>query len=120
VATGRRHAAVVSNCGDLEAAAVRAGLESGDLVHPLPYCPEFYSGEFKSKVADMKNSVKDRMNAQASCAGQFIANHLGDFKGKWLHIDIAGPTMIGGLGTGYGVALMIQLFNQGLPREIQD
>jgi probable aminopeptidase NPEPL1 len=118
VATGRRHAAVVSNCEDLEAAAVRAGKECGDLVHALPYCPEFYSGEFKSNVADMKNSVKDRMNAQTSCAGQFIADHLGDFEGKWLHVDIAGPAMLGGRGTGYGVALLVHLFNQGLPEEL--
>jgi len=66
----------------------------------------------------MKNSVKDRMNAQTSCAGQFIANHLGDFKGKWLHVDLAGPTMILGRATGYGVALMVHLFNQGLPEEL--
>ena len=32
--------------------------------------------EFKSSVADMKNSVKDRMNAQASCAGLFVESHL--------------------------------------------
>jgi hypothetical protein len=28
------------------------------------------------QVADMKNSVADRSNAQASCAGQFIGNHI--------------------------------------------
>jgi probable aminopeptidase NPEPL1 len=37
-------------------------------VHPLPYCPEFFLDEFKSKVADMKNSVKDRANAQSRLA----------------------------------------------------
>lgn len=60
----------------METAAVSAGRRSGDLVHPLPYAPEFFSKEFSSKIADMRNSVKDRSNAQASCAGQFIANHL--------------------------------------------
>ena len=114
VATGKRHAAVVTNDEDVELAAVAAGKLSGDLVHPLPYCPEFYRKEFKSQVgdrprggwhgsqwptgasahrqlttsvvlavrlamltvcrahrlqvADMKNSVKDRSNAQTSCA----------------------------------------------------
>ena len=34
----------------------------------LPFCPEFYRSEFASKVADMKNSVKDRMNAQVCAA----------------------------------------------------
>ena len=29
---------------------MRVGKASGDLVHPLPYCPEFYKPEFSSKV----------------------------------------------------------------------
>ena len=37
---------------------VRAGLYSGDLCHPLVYAPELFKAEFKSEVADMKNSVK--------------------------------------------------------------
>jgi probable aminopeptidase NPEPL1 len=32
--------------------------------------------QFDSQVADMKNSVKDRMNAQSSCAGHFIEQHV--------------------------------------------
>jgi probable aminopeptidase NPEPL1 len=32
------------------------------------------------------------MNAQSSCAGHFIEDHLAeDYKGGWLHIDMAGP-----------------------------
>ena len=64
IATGQRHAAVVSNSQALEDKAVDAGYRSGDLVFPLPYCPEFFQSEFKSEVADMKNSVKRRNNAQ--------------------------------------------------------
>ena len=52
----------------------------------------------RSSVADMKNSVADRSNAQVSCAGQFIANHIEQFVagpaaggGRWLHIDMASP-----------------------------
>ena len=56
----------------------------GDLVHPLPYCPEFFRSEFKSAVADMKNSVADRGNAQSSCAGQFIGNHIE----VWEYVDV--------------------------------
>ena len=110
VATGKRHAGIVSNTDALEARAVEAGRKSGDLVHPLPYCPEFFKDEFTSKVADMKNSVKSRVNAQSSCAAQFVANHLGDFDGEWLHVDMAGPSGIGDRGTGYGVALLLELF----------
>ncbi len=110
IATGRRHAAIVSNHEGLEQAAVRAGRISGDLVHPLPYCPEFFRGEFRSKVADMKNSVKDRLNAQTSCAGQFIGESLRGFKGQWLHVDLAGPSFVQERGTGFGVALLLSLF----------
>ena len=50
VATGKRHAGIVSNEDELEGAAVKAGKLSGDTVHPLPFCPEFYSSEFTSQV----------------------------------------------------------------------
>lgn len=109
VSTGRRHAAVMSDSAELEAAVVEAGRRSGDLSFPIPYCPEFFRKEFKSEVADMKNSVKDRMNAQSSCAGQFVAEHLGAFEGDWLHIDLAGPAGDGERGTGFGVALLLEL-----------
>ncbi len=105
VATGWRHAGVVSNRAGLEGLAVRAGLTSGDLAHPLPFSPELYQKEFASKVADMRNSVADRMNAQTSCAAQFIYHHIEDLDMPWLHVDMAGPSEMAGHGTGYGVAL---------------
>ena len=112
MSTGKRTAALYCNDDDLELLAVRAGRASGDLVHALPYIPEFYKREFVSQVADMKNSVKDRSNAHSSCAGQFINNHLDAVKytKPWLHIDMAGPAVNGGRGTGYGVALLLVLF----------
>ena len=73
---GKYYAAIYCNDDGLEASAIVAGKVTGDLVFPIPYCPEFYKREFKSEVADMKNSVACRMNAQASCAAQFIGNHL--------------------------------------------
>lgn len=111
LATGKRHAGIVCNNEELEAAAVMVGKSSGDLVHPLPYVPEFFRKEFRSEVADLKNSVKDRMNAQASCAAQFVAEHLGEYEGAWLHVDLAGPSGLdNGRGTGFGVALLTELF----------
>ncbi|XP_026316541.1 probable aminopeptidase NPEPL1 isoform X2 [Hyposmocoma kahamanoa] len=111
VATGKYHAAIVSNTSRLEALCTVAGLRSGDLVHPLPYTPELHFSEFSSSVADMTNSVADRNNAQPSCAGLFILAHLGfDFPGSWLHIDMAAPAGVGDRATGYGVALLPVLF----------
>lgn len=110
VATGKRHAGIVTNSDEWELAAVAAGKLSGDLVHPLPYCPEFYRKEFKSQVADMKNSVKDRSNAQSSCAATFIHDNLNpEYKGAWLHVDMAGPSFVDDRGTGYGVALVLAM-----------
>lgn len=109
LATGKRHAAVVSNRERLEGVAVAAGLASGDEVAPLPFAPEIYQAEFSSVVADMRNSVKDRANAQTSCAAQFVHSHMQDTGKAWLHIDLAGPAMPGRRATGYGVALMAEV-----------
>ncbi|RHY29146.1 hypothetical protein DYB32_005393 [Aphanomyces invadans] len=115
IATGAKHGAVVSNSATLEDWIVQAGRASGDFVHPMPYVPEFFRQEFKSQVADMKNIPATRMNAQVSCAGQFVANHLTDnFEetGLWGHVDMAYPVVDQERGTGFGVALvqsMLQL-----------
>lgn len=110
IATGKSLSAVYCNDGDLEDVIVGAGRYSGDLAHSIPYVPELFRNEFRSKVADMKNSVADRGNAQSSCAGQFIGNHLDAYLekgGLWAHIDMAGPVKgSDGLATGYGVALV--------------
>ena len=110
IAMGKIHAAILANTEELEKRAVNAGLESGDLCYPLLYAPELLKGEFSSKVADMKNSVKDRSNAQCSCAGHFIEDHIDPgYKGGWLHVDMAGPGTKGERGTGYGVGLVLSL-----------
>lgn len=112
-ATGRHHAAHLANSGAWEAALSEAGRNSGDLTFPLVYCPEFHFQEFNSTVADMKNSVADRGNALASCAGLFIQANLGfDFPGTWLHVDMASPSHSGERATGYGVALLNTLFGE--------
>jgi probable aminopeptidase NPEPL1 len=116
IATGQRIGAIYTNDEELERLAVVAGKRSGDLVHPMPYAPEFFRAEFKSTVADMKNSVKNRANAQVSCAGQFVGNHLGDYEttGKWLHVDMAYPikTDDDERSTGFGVAFIQSLLQE--------
>ncbi|XP_026801410.1 probable aminopeptidase NPEPL1 [Pangasianodon hypophthalmus] len=113
ISTGKYHAAIMTNSEQWETACVRAGRSSGDLTHPLVYCPELHFSEFTSAVADMKNSVADRENAQSSCAGLFIGSHLGfDWPGVWVHVDIASPVHTGERATGFGVALLLALFGQ--------
>lgn len=111
IATGKYHAAIVSNNRKLENQCITAGRRTGDLVHPLPFAPELHFPEFSSVVADMKNSVADRNNAQSSCAGLFVLAHLGfEWGGAWLHVDMAAPAHCGERATGYGVALLNVLF----------
>ncbi|XP_059118013.1 probable aminopeptidase NPEPL1 isoform X2 [Peromyscus eremicus] len=113
IATGKYHAAVLTNSAEWEVACVKAGRKCGDLVHPLVYCPELHFSEFTSAVADMKNSVADRDNSPSSCAGLFIASHIGfDWPGVWVHLDIAAPVHAGERATGFGVALLLALFGR--------
>ena len=112
IATGNNHAAIFSNSARLEETIIQAGRQSGDLVHPLPFAPEFYKREFKSPIADMRNSVKNRSNAQASCAAQFIYWHIEDTKVDWCHVDLAGPAFLSDRGTGFGTALLAETVRQ--------
>ncbi|KPI89856.1 aminopeptidase putative metallo-peptidase Clan MF Family M17 [Leptomonas seymouri] len=114
VATGMHHAAIYTTTDACEARFVQTGKVSGDLCFPVVYCPEFHNAEFTSAVADYKNSVKNRSNAQVSCAGQFIGNNLAkDYKGEWVHVDLASPATRDE-ATGFGVALIAQTFAEEL------
>jgi probable aminopeptidase NPEPL1 len=73
------------------------------------FAPELFRQEFSSQVADMCNSVRDRMNAQSACAAQFVYNHLEGVELRWGHVDLAGPAFRKDRGTGYGVALLAAL-----------
>jgi probable aminopeptidase NPEPL1 len=108
ISTGMVHAAVMSNDAGVEQGLVAAGFASGDVCHPLIFAPELFQAEFKSPIADMRNSVKNRNNAQSSCAGQFIYSHIDDTSAKWGHVDLAGPAFRADRGTGYGVALLAE------------
>jgi probable aminopeptidase NPEPL1 len=110
VATGQNHAAILSSFEDEESGLVSSGKISGDLAFPIVYCPEFHKPLFKSEVADMKNSVSNRIDATASASGWFIYENMNaaGYSGRWAHIDMAGPATFSstGRGTGYGVGLI--------------
>jgi len=129
IATGKYHAAVVTNNEAYETRFSNAGKVSGDLTFPMPFTPELHLSEFNSGVADMKNSVADRGNAQVSCAGLFIFSHLGsgfsgetDSSGVWVHVDMASPVESGDRATGYGVVLLNTVFpnKEALFKELAD
>jgi probable aminopeptidase NPEPL1 len=56
-ATGRYHAALLTNNEQWERACVQVGKNCGDLCFPLVFAPELHFSEFKSELADMRNSV---------------------------------------------------------------
>ena len=95
--------------------AVQVGRATGDLTAPLPFAPEFFQKEFESKVADMKNSVANRMNAQSSCAAQFVYSHIQELDQPWLHVDLAGPAFLQDRATGFGVALLAGIVRDFTP-----
>ncbi len=114
VSTGKLIAAIVTNDEALELAARHGGRRVGEPVHPLPFAPELFRAEFHSPIADLRNSVKDRANAQSSCAAQFIAESLDLDAVRWLHVDLAGPAVSRDRGTGFGVGLLLALFGEGV------
>lgn len=108
ITTGKKHGAILTKKQSTEDRIYQAGKTSGDLVFPLLYAPELLKPEFSSKVADMKNSVANRSNAQSSCAGHFIESHIDEtFEGEWVHVDMAGPGSDKDRGTGFGVGLVL-------------
>ena len=112
ISTGKNHAAVFTNSDEWESKMTVDGKKCGDMTFPILYCPEFHSPEFSSKVADCRNSVRNRSNAQSSCAGNFIAENLPkDFKGAYVHIDMAAPAFINEAATGYGPTLLAQIIS---------
>ena len=109
-AVGKVHAGVYCNDEGLERALVHAGRAVGEPLHPLIFAPELFRKEFKSEIADMKNSVKDRNNASSAAAAQFILNHMPE-QGcpPWAHLDIAGTAWDSeGRGTGFGVGVLLE------------
>ncbi len=109
ITTGPVVSCSLANRGGLETLAVESGKATGDLTFPTLFLPEFLKREFVSRVADMRNSVKTRMNAQSAASGIFIHNHIEDVGTPWVHLDIAGPAFRDGRGTGYGVSLMREM-----------
>jgi len=120
ISTGTHHGLVLASDEELEQDAVYAGKLSGEYLHPGLFMPELLTHEFDSEFADMKNSVKNRQNAQSSCAGLFIYKHLTHcgYTGRWLHIDMATPSHgpLDDYATGYGVGLLSTLLSPPEPR----
>ena len=120
IATGRAIASTVSNRAGVEELLVECGRATGDLNHAMPFAPEYFHKQFKSKVADMKNSVADRMDASTCAAAQFVYNHIEALDVPWAHVDIAGPAFRGGRGTGFGGPLLAEMVRRLSPSDLDE
>lgn len=61
----------------------------------------------------MSSCPQDRDNSPSSCAGLFIASHLGfDWPGVWVHLDIAAPVHAVSVSSWPGPLLPPTLFLQ--------
>uniref|UniRef100_A0A915DG36 Cytosol aminopeptidase domain-containing protein n=1 Tax=Ditylenchus dipsaci TaxID=166011 RepID=A0A915DG36_9BILA len=76
-ATGKVHAAILTNNEETEVECIKAGKKSGDLVHALPYAPDLHFNDLKSTIADMKNSnFGDKEGPPSAIAGLFIGKQI--------------------------------------------
>ena len=108
VALGSKVAATMTNNGPIDNLC-KAGVLSGDLVHPMPML-DHYGEHLKSTVADIKN-IGNR-EAGSITAAKFL-EHFVDY--PWLHVDLAGPAFLHKAmpyrpvgGTGFGVRLLVE------------
>eukprot|EP00658_Telonema_sp_P-2_P043006 TRINITY_DN3096_c0_g1_i1.p1 TRINITY_DN3096_c0_g1~~TRINITY_DN3096_c0_g1_i1.p1 ORF type:complete len:514 (-),score=206.54 TRINITY_DN3096_c0_g1_i1:144-1685(-) len=112
IATGHKHAGIYCTDDAAEQRTLVAGRKCGDLCFPLLYAPEYHAPEFTSPVADMRNLMLQTNNAGCSCAGHFVVENTSkDFKGANVHVDLAFPSHNKAGGTGFGVALTVQMFS---------
>jgi len=116
---GNYHGCLVSNDEELERMIFKAGLYTGDMVHPLVYAPECHFHQYNSVVADFRNSVPVQDNAATSCGAYFVGAHMKgqfDYEGKWAHLDYSGCASFKELGkqrsTGYLSALIVACFSK--------
>ncbi len=111
-AIGKRVGGVYAPHEEAEKAILAASRRSGEPFHPFPVFPEFHRKEFRSPVADLRNSVADRDNAQSACAAWFLHDALDavGFDSPWAHLDICGPALSGrGRANGFGVGILMDL-----------
>jgi len=105
-ALGSRYSGIFASDAGLVAAAVAAGVASGERVCAFPLDADF-DPALDSKVADIKQCTLEG-EADHILAARFLQRFTKDL--PWLHMDLSSSSCSGGLGatasdlTGFGVA----------------
>lgn len=90
VALGDVTTGAFANNEDLVKKVIAAAYEAGERLWQMPMYEE-YKEQYKSEVADIKNS--GGRYGGAITAAQFLGEFVGD--GPWVHLDIAGTSFTG-------------------------
>ena len=122
VALGDRYSGVFATSDKLAAQAVAAGRASGERVCAFPMDAD-YDSALDSKIADIKQCTLEG-EADHILAARFLKRFVGDV--SWIHVDLSGSGCKGGLGAvasdttgfgvGWGLALVRNLHDGGLPK----
>ena len=81
---------VIGNSYELQTEFKKLAEKSGELYSILEF-NDYLRKEVDSKIADCRNAVPNGTGG-AITAGEFLNRFIdGDYKDKWLHLDIAGP-----------------------------
>ncbi len=117
-ALGTRYSGAFTRDGALAKAVLKAGIESGERVWPMPV-DEDYDEDIESNVADVKQCIIESQ-ADHILAARFLSRFVPPAC-PWVHVDLAAAEHKGGLAhiptdvTGFGVRFSLNLFlDQGL------
>lgn len=93
VSLGEYTSGVMGFNDKLKASFVESSLKVNELSHTLPFNVHLQK-LLKSSIADISNISSSRYGG-AMTAGLFLSEFIRDeYKDKWIHIDIAGPTYV--------------------------
>ncbi|RYG66702.1 hypothetical protein EON64_09170 [archaeon] len=107
---GPNVAALYSSSDVLRDQILAAARGSNELLWSMPL-EESYRESIKSPIADLRN-ISGQKGGGSITAALFLREFLSsEFKGRWAHIDMAGPVWNhdSNGATGYGVKLLVDL-----------
>lgn len=104
-ALGSSHAGIFSNNKSLVDSLITAGSEVNELVWQMPLT-DYNRDMMKSERADL-NSHGNRPEAGSAQAAAYL-EHFVEEGVRWVHMDVAGTTIVAEEGTGFGARILVQ------------
>lgn len=117
IALGEYAAGGFTNSKALLEGVKAAGEARGERIWHMPILPEHTAELTSCPIADLKSTGNGRYGG-ACTAAAFLQLFIGDgkeYKPSWLHLDIAGPGMSKGIGTGFGTFAVLEYLRTAAP-----